>query len=317
MLVAGRFPPAAKPTAVLKPAGAARLRPGDWQTIGVAPTTKPFELPAPGAPEDAVHDRTLPVLATQILEQRLNRLRAGQTIEVEPGEYRGTLTIRTAVTVRVAGDGEVRIRSTTGPAVVLKGGGVTLVGLTILGDHGDAIVVESPAGRGESGGNPRDAGHLELDGCRITAARSGIVLGTALVRLGVERCGVVTGDGSAIRLPMGAVASVAGSDISSASGPGISGEAGVTLALSGSTVSGCGGAGLRMGKAASLWMDDGEPSSITGNLGSGIVLGPGSQAALVGTTLTGNGGWGLIAPGGEVTVRGGTLSGNALGEISR
>lgn len=310
VLVAGRFPPTVKPSPTHRP------RPGDWATVGVEPATKPFELPAPSAWGDDVPDRTLPVFATQVLEQRLGRLRAGQTLDVEPGEYRGTLTIRTPVMIRVAGEGEVRIRSTTGPAVLLRGCGATLRGLTLRSEHSDAIVVESAAGRRGVAGAGGDAERLELDGCRITAARSGIVVGTALVRLGVERCGIVAGDGSAVRLPMGAVAALAGSAITSAGGPGISGESGVTVALSGCHISGCGGAGIRLGEAASLWMDDGEPSALTGNRGSGIALGRGGRGALHETTLSDNGGWGLVAPDGDVLVRGGSVKGNALGDIS-
>ena len=318
VLVAGRFPvtlPGTSPSH--SSVGVPRPRPGDWDSAGVRSAMEPFTLPAPSAPDDATRDPTIPVFATQLLEQRLGRLRSGQTLEVEPGEYRGTLTIRTPVTIRIAGEGEVRIRSTTGPAVVVKGCGATLVGLTLRSEHGDAVVVESPAGRGAAGGYAQEARHLELDGCRIVAARSGIALGTALVRLGVTRCEIAAGDGPAIRLPEGAVAAIADSRIGSTGGPGIAGESGVTVALSGSRMTGCGGPGLRLGDAAKLWMDDGEPSTVADNQGSGIVLGRGSSGAVVGATLTGNGGWGLIAPGGDVTVRGGAASGNALGDISR
>lgn len=310
VLVAGRFPVAVDP----RPPH--RLRPGDWATVGVQPATRSFELPAPGAPDDGAGDRTLPVFATQVLAQRLSRLRAGQTLDLEPGEYRGTLTIRTAVTIRIAGDGEVRIRSTTGPAVILKGCGAELVGLTLSSEYSDAIVVESPAGSGlAKGTNVGDGERLELAGCRITAARSGIVVGTTRVRLGVERCEIVAGDGAAIRLPEGAVAAVAESDITSTNGPGITGETGVTLAISGSIISGCGGAGVRLGARASLWMDDGEPATIRRNHGSGIALGPGSKGMIVGATLTGNGGWGLIALDGDVSLRSGKMGDNALGDV--
>lgn len=275
-----------------------------------------FELPPPAAPEDVDRDRTLPVYATKDLELRLGRLRSGGSLEVEPGEYRGTLTIRTAVTLRAVG-GEVRIRSTTGPAVCLKGCGATLVGLTLRSEHSDAVVVESGAGRPTA--TPPGAGdqRLELIDCQISGNQGGVIVQTAQVRLGVDGGSVTAGEGSAIRLAERGVASVAGSQITSANAHGIAGERDVRLVLIGTTIEGCGGAGVRLGGQARLWMDDGDATTITGNHGSGIALGPGGAGAITGATITANGGWGIIAPGSDIIVRGGTIHGNGLGDIKR
>ena len=308
-LLTGRFP------APVSPAIPVRPRPGDWSGAGGRPAMVAFELPPPAVPEDIDHDRTLPVYATKDLEQRLGRLRGGATIEVEPGEYRGTLTIRTTVTLRAVG-GEVRIRSTTGPAVCLRGCGATLVGLTLRSEHSDAIVVESGAGR-PGGGAVSGAGdqRLELVNCAVWGDQGGVIVQTAQVRLGVDGGSVSAGDGSAIRLAERGVASVAGSRITSANAHGVAGERDVRLVLIGTTIAGCGGAGVRLGDRAKLWMDDGEATTITGNRGSGIALGPGATGAITGASITANGGWGIIAPGGDITVRGGTIHGNALGDV--
>ncbi len=310
-LVTGRFPAPENMALPVRP------RPGDWAGVGARPATVAFELPPPAAPEDMGRDRTLPVYATKDLEQRLGRLRGGGTIEIEPGEYRGTLTIRTAVTLRAVG-GAVRIRSTAGPALCLRGCGATLVGLTLRSDHSDAIVVESGAGR-SPGTTPSGAGdqRLELIGCEVSGDQGGVIVQTARVRLGIDGGSVAAGEGSAIRLAERSVASVAGSRISSANAHGIAGERDVRLVLIGTTIEGCGGAGVRLGDGAKLWMDDGDATTITGNHGSGIALGPGGTGAITGATITANGGWGIIAPGADLTVRGGTVHGNGLGDIKR
>ena len=319
ILVSGRFPATDQPASTLRsgdtPEPGNTLRPGDWSGVGVTPGTVAFELPPPALPEDDGRPPTLPVFSSQVLERRLIGLRAGQTVEVESGEYRGTLTIRTPVTLRASG-GEVRIRSTTGPAILLKGCGATLTGLTVQSDRRDAIVVESGAGRppGTSRTRPDDD-RLELTDCCVSGAGSGIVLGTALVRLGLDRCVVTAGDGDAIALPFRAVAVIAASEITSRAGHGIAGGSAATLGLVGTTISGCGGAGIRLDANAKLWLDDGEASTITGNHGSGIALGPNATGALGVATLTGNGGWGLIAPGGDVSVRTATIADNGLGDV--
>ncbi len=276
-----------------------------------------FELPSPAVTDDANHDRTLPVYATKELEQRLGRLRSGQTLDVEPGEYRGTLTIRTAVTLRAVG-GAVRIRSTTGPAVCLKGCGATLIGLTLRSDHGDAVVVESGAGRPVGTAPSATSGQrLEVVDCEVSGDQGGIVVQTALVRLGVDGGGVTAGAGSAIRLAERGIASVAGCRLTSANAHGVAGEHDVRLVLIGATIEGCGGAGVRLGVGAMLWMDDGDPTTISGNHGSGIALGPGAKGAITGATITANGGWGIVAPGAELPARGLTMHGNALGDVHR
>ncbi len=310
-LLEGRFPSSEKPGTT------GRVRPADWCGVGARPAMVAFELPPPAAPEDADHDRTLPVYATKDLELRLGRLRSGGTIEIEPGEYRGTLTIRTPVTLRALG-GEVRIRSTTGPAVCLKGCGATLMGLTLQSEHSDAVVVESGAGR-PTGSTPPGAGdqRLELIDCQISGDQSGVIVQTAQVRLGIDGGSVMAGEGSAIRLAERGIASVAGGRITRANAHGIAGERDVRLVLIGTTIEGCGGAGVRLGGQARLWMDDGDATTITGNHGSGIALGPGGTGAIAGATITANGGWGIIAPGSDLTVRGGTIHGNGLGDIKR
>ncbi len=283
----------------------------------MTPKTVAFELPPPAILDDANPDRTLPVYATKELEQRLGRLRGGQTLDLEPGEYRGTLTIRTAVTLRAVG-GTVRIRSTTGPAVRLKGCGATLIGLNLRSDHGDAVIVESGAGRSVGvASSASDGQRLEVVGCEVTGGLGGIVVQTSLVRLGVDGGGVSAGEGSAIRLAERGIASVAGSRLTSANAHGVAGERDVRLVLIGATIEGCGGAGVRLGAEATLWMDDGDPTTITGNHGSGIALGPGASGAITGATITANGGWGIVAPGADLPARGLTMHGNALGDIKR
>jgi len=311
VLLTGHFPEAGQLAAPARP------RPGDWSGLGATPKTVAFELPPPALPDEASRDRTLPVYATKELEQRLGRLRGGQTLDVEPGEYRGTLTVRTAVTLRAVG-GVVRIRSTTGPAVCLKGCGATLIGLTLRSDHGDAVVVESGAGRSVGLASSATGGQrLEVVDCEVTGDQGGIVVQTSLVRLGVDGGCVSAGEGSAIRLAERGVAAVAGSRLTSANAHGVAGERDVRLVLIGATIEGCGGAGVRLGAGATLWMDDGEPTTITGNHGSGIALGPGATGAITGATITANGGWGIIAPGAELPCRGLTMHGNALGDVHR
>ena len=310
-MISGHFPATIESPLLERP------RPADWSGLAATPKTVAFELPPPAVPDAVGSDRTLPVYATKELEQRLGRLRSGQTLDIEPGEYRGTLTMRTAVILRAVG-GTVRIYSTTGPAVRLKGCGATLIGLNLRSDHGDAVIVESGAGRSVGvASSASDGQRLEVVGCEVTGGLGGIVVQTSLVRLGVDGGGVSAGEGSAIRLAERGIASVAGSRLTSANAHGVAGERDVRLVLIGATIEGCGGAGVRLGAEATLWMDDGDPTTITGNHGSGIALGPGASGAITGATITANGGWGIVAPGADLPARGLTMHGNALGDIKR
>jgi hypothetical protein len=280
--------------------------PGDHEESPGTVRNAPMDLPPPAIPPERPPSG-LPVWTGQWLSQRLARLRAGETMDLEAGEYRGTVEIRAPVTLRAAGP--VLLASTTGPAVRVHGCAATLVGLRVDGAHGDGIRVEyAPSGRGAA--EPR----LTLDGCAVTAARVGVDVQTSRVRLTV-RGGTVHGGDAGIVLPENGQATIAGSTIGSERGNGVSGAAGVRLALDGATLDGCGRAGVNLAARAALFADEGAPSTLRDNRGSGIVLGRGSTCALAGATVTGNGGWGVVAPGGDVTLGGSEVSGNARGDV--
>lgn len=304
-LIVGRFPPLLPPA----PERVARPVTGD----APRPAMPPMTLPPPALPPAEGGPPTLPVYSTQVIERRLVQARPGQTVEVESGEYRGTLTLSVPVHLRCA-DGEVRLRSTTGPALRVRGCGGTVEGFALTSSFGDAVVVEpgpvrAAGGRADAGGD-----RLRLVGCVIDGHRDGVRVGTARVRTTLEGCHVSAREGAAVALPEGAVAVVRGGSLRSTVGAGIVGADRVILNLDGVTIAGCGGPGLRLGAAAALWAED-APLTVRDNHGSGIALGRGGTGSIVGATVTGNGGWGVIAPGGEVTVRGGTVGGNALGDL--
>ncbi len=286
-----------------------RREPVDF-TTGRTPTTKAIDMPAPAAFVDEPRDGTLHPLDINRLNRRISQARDGQVVTIESGEYRGTLEIHAGVTLR-PDDGPVRIWSSSGPAVRIHGRGATLEGLDLLSRNGDAVVIKAGDRRRPNPGQSQPV--VRLLGCTVDGGQSAVTLKTARVRLDVDGGTLLGNGGAAVSLPENGIANLRDVAIESRGEHGVGGGNGVRLGLDGVRITRCARAGIHLGERAAIW-GDATPSTISDNLGSGVIVGPGADGNLRGARITGNGAFGIVDPDWGIITTGADLSGNAKGE---
>src|SRR5262245_39293574 len=96
-----------------------------------------------GLPLVATH-----VLAADDLQARLTSAKAGQTVELPAGEFRGGVTLSPGVSLKGAGVGKTIINATgVQNGLIIKGGsGAQISDLTIRGAQGAAVAVSDTKG---------------------------------------------------------------------------------------------------------------------------------------------------------------------------
>ncbi len=273
------------------------------ETVAVAPPKLVGQVDADLStlPDEAVVQSTL--------QGRIDAGAPGDTIDIEPGTYRESLTLRQHLTLRATGDGVV-IAPPDGPAIALRGCGLTLEGITLRPVTGDGIVVRP-------GEQSRSMPIVSLTDCRVEAPARAIFAMIPAVTVRLIHCALSSATGSGLTLQTDSSVRAEQSTISTRRGRGILADDRAILQLGGTAIERCGGDGIRVGRESIVWMDRDEPVEIRANAGHGLVLGPGSSATLRGTVITTNAGWGVQAPSSQLTITDVVNSANSYGALDR
>lgn len=230
------------------------------------------------------------------LQSRIDVAAPGDTIEISPGTYRESLTLRHLLTLRATGEGVI-LAPDDGLAIALLGCGVTLENVTLRPAAGDGIVVR-PAERSQPAARPT----VTLTGCRIEAPNRAVFAMIDAVTVRLFGSTIASATGSGLMLQSDSAIRMEDVAITVRGGRGVMANDRAILQLSGTSIEGCGGDGIRVGRDSIVWMDQDEPVEIRGNAGHGIAMGPRSAATLRGTEIIANRGWGIQAPASQLTV---------------
>ncbi len=281
-------------------------------TAAHQPESVALTPPVPTGPVDSdlstLPDRDEDV-ARSTLQGRIDAAAPGDSIDIEPGTYRESLTLRHHLTLRATGDGVV-IAPPDGPAIALRGCGLTLDGITLRPAVGDGIVLRP-------GQQSRSMPIVSLTDCRVEAPDRAIFAMIPAVTVRLFHCAITSEMGSGLTLQTDSSVRTERTTISTRGGRGILADDRTILQIGDTAIERCGSDGIRVGRESIVWMDRDEPVEIRANAGHGLVLGPGSSATLRGTVITTNAGWGVQAPSGQLTITDVVNAANTYGALDR
>lgn len=242
------------------------------------------------------------------LQERIDAAEAGEEIAIAPGVYSECLTLHQHLVLRGTEDGVV-LAPAQGPAIALMGCGLTLDRIALKPKTGHGIVIR-PALRAQPATRPI----VNLNGCQIEAPGWAVMAMIAAVTVRMDDS-TISGPGSGLSLQVDSALRMESTAISVQNGRGIVAEDRAILQLSGTTIERCGSDGIRLGRESIVWMDRDESVMIRGNGGHGLALGTRSTATLRGTEIVGNGGWGIQAPGCQLTITDVVNAANGYGAL--
>ncbi|WP_306204570.1 right-handed parallel beta-helix repeat-containing protein [Actinoplanes sp. RD1] len=170
-------------------------------------------------------------------------------VAVSPGTYRESLVLEHPVTI-VAEDesGVVELVAPDGPAVQVRGGTVTMRGITVRGSGAGAAAVVVSAGR------------LDLRDSRVSA---GFVHVGGQSEATLTGCTVEDGGPCALSVADGARVEAGGLRVAKVAGVAVAASGSARLALSGAVLTDVGGVGVRVEDAASAVIDHCDIGSAT------------------------------------------------------
>ncbi|MFI7604364.1 right-handed parallel beta-helix repeat-containing protein [Micromonospora sp. NPDC049366] len=171
--------------------------------------------------------------AHRTISAALQAAQPGSVIDVEPGSYPESLTVRSPCTIRATdGPGTVVISAAAGSAVVSQAEDVVLDGLTLAGVDPDLAVLDLSSGR------------LRLAECRIEAAAGAAICARASSSLTVTGCQISNTGGAGIIAVDEAAVLVRDSSLTEIQTSAVVVQASATMVLRNSVVSDAGGNGI-------------------------------------------------------------------------
>ncbi|MEH0929898.1 right-handed parallel beta-helix repeat-containing protein [Micromonospora sp. CPCC 205558] len=205
-------------------------------------------------------------------------------IDVEPGTYPESLTIRSPCTIRAAeGSGTVVVSAPAGSAVVSQAEDVVLEGLTLTGVDPDLAVLDVPSGR------------LRLAKCEIQAEAGAAVYARASSNLSLTGCQIRNTGGTGIIAVDEAAVLVRDSSVTQIRTSAVVVRASATMVLRNSVVADAGGNGVCGTEQSWLTV---ERCNVTRVTGPAIAIEGACNAVLRSTVVMGTYDVGLLVTGG-------------------
>jgi Holliday junction resolvasome RuvABC ATP-dependent DNA helicase subunit/nitrous oxidase accessory protein NosD len=221
----------------------------------------PFEAALPAGRWERVSTRAWSRHRT--IGAAVRAAKEGGVIAVAAGVYRECLVLDKTVTIVTEDDGgTVELVAAEGPALTVRGGAVTVRGLTVRGSRPDGVTVAA------------DAGRLVLESCLIT---NGCVEVGGRASVQLRRCAIRGTATNALRAADGA--RVDGTDLvaEEITGAAITAYGTSRVALTGAQLSQVGGIGVAVGDAAAVTLDN---CDIGHAVGAGLDVADAGQAQL-------------------------------------